>query len=66
MAKRSRKSGGCRVVKFPRGKVVRFCRKEATPAQRAAKSRRAKRILKQYACKAKGAPKKACRALRAA
>ena len=60
--KRSAKKGGRRISP----KRVCFKRKEATPAEKRAKGARGRRILKSYACKARGltpALKKACRKL---
>jgi hypothetical protein len=63
--KKARKSA-CRIAKFGDGREVKFCAKELSPAKKAAKARRAKRILKAFACSAKKtakfpALKKACR-----
>lgn len=54
--KKTAKKAGKRIS--PR--TVCFKRKAATPAQAKAKRARARKILKRYACLAKGAPKKAC------
>jgi len=56
MFKRTAKKGGRKIT--PR--KVCFKRKEATPAQKAAKVRRAKKTLREFACKASGAPAEAC------
>lgn len=59
---RRAKAGGRKVAP----KTVCFASKELSPAKKAAKKARAKRVLKAFACKAVGAPKKACAKLRRA
>lgn len=59
--KKTAKKGGRKIT--PR--KVCFKRKEATPAQKTAKKRRARKALREFACKAKGHPVKACKALKA-
>lgn len=56
-----RKEKGGRALAKANQREVCFKRKEATPAQKAAKVRRAKKALREFACKASGAPAKACR-----
>lgn len=57
-----KKRSGCRTVKFPGGRVVKFCKDKASPAEKKAKAARGRRALKA-ACKSKRAPKAACKAL---
>jgi hypothetical protein len=58
--RKTAKKGGRRMAP----KTVCFAAKELSPAKKAAKKARAKKVLRDFACKAAGAPKKACNAIR--
>jgi hypothetical protein len=58
--RKTAKKGGRRMAP----KTVCFAAKELSPAKAAAKKARAKKVLRDFACKAVGSPEEACNAIR--